>query len=534
VGDEDEGLPAVSPTPDRTERGLALIFVALLMIVMLIFAAFAIDVGALYNYRREDQNAADGAALAAAQDLGQSTATVVATAKAYVHDTLGVTFSAAQWNSCGADGGSLANLAPGSNCVSYSTDQVRVRVPDQHYRTAFAGVVGADQWRHSAFAVAGISPEGFGGVLPFGVTGTSASGGYGCLQSNSNGQASAVCGSITGNFRFLDFGHFGSAAFNTPTDCGNGNQGPRIEQNVAMGVDHELSRIDGSPHNGNQVIDTEACEPPQVLSPNAVWTRTGNQSNEATVGLLTGDDDEFFDGDPARLRRSDPNLFNGAAPARATVLGVDNLDNVPLWAFIPPDSQTSGLNIPASCRRSQFVDGSGNFSITNTPTEVQNFLSGRTPGDQSLALLQRCIQHYMGQAWTGGPIGVTAAESPSGCTGTCDDPVFGLNSVDQDPELFDIQYTPRFGYVPELDGFGSGNSVSRIVRFRAIYIQRLFIENDGVTWDAGIPCGCASGNVERVGETTIFVFPENILPNGLADDNAPFQLGANRFVRLIR
>jgi hypothetical protein len=32
----------------------------------------------------------------------------------------------------------------------------------------------------------------------------------------------------------------------------------------------------------------------------------------------------------------------------------------------------------------------------------------------------------------------------------------------------------------------------------------------------------------------MFVFPFNSLPNGLADENAPFEIGVNRFVRLVR
>jgi hypothetical protein len=519
--------------PEERERGLAIVFVALLMVVMLLFAAFAIDIGALYNHRREDQNAADSGALAAAQDLDGPVATMVATAQDYVEDVVGETFTAAEWNSCGADGGSLPNLAPGSNCISYTTDQVRVRVPDQQYETFFASVAGIDSFRHSAFAIAGLVPDGFGGVLPFGVTGTAAQGGFGCLQSNSNGQASQVCGSISGNFRYLDFGQFGSSTLGTTNNCGNGTQDTRLVQNMAMGVDHSLS-VFGAVHAG-EVVDTVACQPPQVPSPNAVFTRTGNQADDATVGLFSGTASNFPDGDPARLRRHDSRLFDGAAPSPISVLGVSNLDNVPLWEFMVDNPAD---DLPASCKRSQFVDGSGNFSIANTPVEVQAFLAGRTEGDQSVALLQRCFDHYRGLSWTGFPIGdIVPPEPPTGCSGPCDSPIFDRNSASEDPEMYDIQFTSRFGYVPELNSFGSGNSVSRIVAFKAVFIQRLYIERGGggVTWDPGVsPAPPTSGGFSRVGETSIFIFPPGSLPNGLADTNAPFEIGANRFVRLIR
>lgn len=519
------------------ERGLAIIFVALLLVVMMVFAAFAIDFGALYNERRRDQNAADSGALAAAQDLGGTVAPMVATAKQYVEQTLGRTFTAAEWNSCGSDGGSLANLAPGSNCISYAADRVRVRVPDQQYDTFFASVAGVDSFRHSAFAVAGLMLEGFGGVLPFGVTGTSAQGGYGCLQSNSNGQASSFCGSVSGNFRFLDF-----TLFNTdPPSCGTQGQDARLRSNMAIGVDHTLSRY-GTTYSVEVVDDAACASVPQTQAPNTVWSRTGNQSDDATVGLFSGVAADFSDGQPARLARHNSALFNGSAPTPIDVLGVQDLDNVPLWDFIPANygpGEATPADIPESCRRSEFVDSSGDFTIANLPTDVQTYLSGRSEGDQSIALLQRCIDHYRGLDWSGSPVGVLSTpEVPFGCTGTCDDPVFGRNSTNDDPEIYDIQLTSRFGYVPELNSFGNGNSTSRMINFRAVYIQRLLIErsgNNSLNWDPGVsPAPPTTGSFQRVGETTIFVLPNGILPNGLADDNAPFDPGANRFVRLLR
>jgi hypothetical protein len=523
----------------RDERGLALIFVSLLMIVMLLFAAFAIDFGALYNHRRLDQNAADSAALAAAQDLGGPVSQMVATAKDYAEETLGESFTAAEWNSCGADGGSLPNLAPGSNCISYSGDRVRVRIPDQQYDTFFAGVAGVDNMRHSAFAVAGLQLEGLGGVLPFGVA-TPAPNGYGCLQSASGGHASSTCsGPTAGNFRFLDFSVYNA----DPPSCADpGQQDDRLRQNMAMGIDHTVSRY-GTTYTV-EVLDHEACAAsPQIQAPNTVQTRTGNQSNDATVGLFSGTSADFPDGRPARLARHDDDLFGGNAPSPIDVLGVQDLDNVPLWDFIPAGygpGQPTPADIPHSCVRSQFVDTNGNFSIANTPDAVRAYLAGRSQGDQSIALLQRCIDHWRGQNWTGAPVGTISIPEPStGCAGTCDDPVFARNTVDDDPEVYDIQYTSRFGYVPELNSFGSGvSSPARMLRFRAVYIQRLFFTRPGsdVNWDPGVspaPPTTSGGNV-TLAETTMWVMPNGILPNGLADENAPFEPGANRFVRLLR
>lgn len=52
------------------ERGGALVMVALFMVALVAMVAFAIDTGALYEERRELQNAADAAVLAIAEDCG--------------------------------------------------------------------------------------------------------------------------------------------------------------------------------------------------------------------------------------------------------------------------------------------------------------------------------------------------------------------------------------------------------------------------------------------------------------------------------
>ena len=68
-------------TTDRTrERGSVMVIAALAMTALLLFAALAIDVGAVWSSRTQSQNAADAAALAAASKMiaqsGSSTETV--------------------------------------------------------------------------------------------------------------------------------------------------------------------------------------------------------------------------------------------------------------------------------------------------------------------------------------------------------------------------------------------------------------------------------------------------------------------------
>jgi hypothetical protein len=537
----------VSRQAGRRERGFTLVLFSLTLVGLLVFAAFAIDLGALYNHRRQDQNAADSAALAAAHLLGGDEDEIDNDVQVFA-DRSGMDLDAADWDTCAADPGALANVVSGANCISWSLRRVRVRIPDQQYETTFGSVVGADEFRHGAFAIAALIPEGMGGVLPYAVTGSSAEGGFGCLQTNSNGQASSWCGSTSGNFGFLDFSHYGDPDLRTSKSCGSGDTNIRLRNNTAMGVDHDLSLF-GEEYS-TAVVDTTACAT-LTPAPNAANTQTGNQADDITDGLFRMD--TFPDGNPARLRRVDGHLF-GTGGTEATVYGESNVDDNNLWRFIPANygpTETNDADMPESCERDQFVDSTGNYygataNNPNVPDDIEAFL--RSPGlaqprDRILGLLARCFAHYRGLTWNGAPMGsLSTPESRdvTDCAATmCTAPVFALNSSDEDkPDLFDIQYTPRFGYVPQISDFPSGTSASRsFIRFRPIYIYRVLFEvtSGTVIFDPGVtPTAPTSGTYNRIGETSVFVFPDGMLPGGLASQDAPSEIGVNRFVRLTR
>lgn len=541
--DGDGGVPVNRSRRGRGDDGIAIIFVALILVTLMAFTAIVLDVGATYNLRRQDQSAADSAALAAAASLLVSPAQLAVQAKQYGNDTLGVALTDADWNTCPALSGWSG--VSGTSCVSYRGQSVHVRIPVQKYQTVFGRVLGRNTIDHSAFAIAGLRPAGFGGVLPFAVTGVSSSGGFGCLKSNSNGQASPWCGSTSGNYGFLDFGQFGNVDMNTSLSCGNGGYNARVRDNIAMGSDHDLSIINGQPHGATQVVDITACSStPQPQRPNAADTQTGNNSADVEEGMFYRAA-AFSDGEASRLRRSAPQLFGGNG-STVTVFNRTNLDNNPLWQFIPPNygpGETTSADIPSSCRRNQFVDSNGNYTTANLPLAVQNFLSTNNfnERDRVLGLLQRCFAHYMGQTWSGAPLpGVLSpAEPGTGCSGPCNDPVFARDdSPNEQPNLAEIQYTPRFAYVPVISDFPSGQSqVRSFTRFRAIWVQRLLIETPGTDtiWDPGVtPAAATTGSYQTVGEVSVFVFPDGMLPNGLGDPEAPFELNKNRFVTLVR
>ncbi len=82
----------------KNEKGFSLVLVAIVLVVLIGMVAFAVDVGALYEERRELQNGADAAALAIAENCGRGlpcdTTTAEATADQYA-DANGIDGAAA-------------------------------------------------------------------------------------------------------------------------------------------------------------------------------------------------------------------------------------------------------------------------------------------------------------------------------------------------------------------------------------------------------------------------------------------------------
>jgi hypothetical protein len=541
-----------SPTDARGDKGFTMIFVALILIVLMAFTSIVLDLGAGYNLRRQDQSAADTAALAAAQDMPND-ALVVSTVKSYVADTLDTTIPNSGWNLCTDDPGALPVRATNNNCISFNSarTRIRVRLPDQNYRTAFGRVVGVNEIRHSAFAIAGIQQVGFGNILPFGIaSGAGGADGYACLKSNSNGLTGRPCGSTSGNFGYLDFGYFGNedigtAGFDANYRCGNGGQNDRIRNAMAVGVDHTLTvALTNSPTTNADAPD--ACAAGGTEIPDNAYTRTGT-SDMLEFGLITGSG--FTDGGLPRLRRVNT-VFPSSTVSVKTRTGVDS---VPLWEYIPSSivaGTSPGGRVPESCQRSVWNNLS-TLGGSPIPPDVKSHLlteystSANPAMEWGLRLLQRCFAHYMNQPWRDYDEGGNATISPEprvapGCaTGqACIDPLFIRDTITETPEdLYDIQLTPRFGYVPEYwSSTGSGNSREVFRAFRAVYMQRMTWGTGGspMPWDPGfaVPSGLKSNDGLR--ELTGMVFHPNMLPNNLGTSTAPFRVGVNRFIRLVR
>lgn len=486
----------------RDEQGVTLVLFALLIVVFTVFLAFALDLGGAFNQRRQTQSGADFASLGAAQDLPDTSVGIVTRVKDLVNDTLGTTFTLTDWQTASCtDPGALPVKPVGYECISFDTSfsRIRVKVPTvAPYQTSFARVIGINQIPITAVAEARRHTPGFGGVLPFALPVTAATSGQVCLKTGPGGHAGTLppCdGPDSGNFGVIDIKLYGNTTLGTSPNCTSGGDNARLTNNAAVGADHEVV-----PYAGTTVLDD--CVQSR---PNTIDVTTGDKSSAFDTGILSGGASDFSDGKPARLRRVGDNTGDYYTDAMS-ITGVP-VNDTALWEFIP-----SGviLDTPVSCRRAVFDN-----ALTDANPDNKN---------QLRALLDNCFANY---------------QSGVGCSNTpCQGDLFSMNSHTETPiDLYDIQLSPRFGYVPRLTGsFPSGTSGTvQITEFKPVYIQRLFAKCNasscGVDFDPGTGDGPQnqSGMAEAI---TAFVIPAQMLPGNLGTN--PYQLGQNQFIELVQ
>ena len=132
------------------ERGQILVLFTLVMLVLIAVAGLLLDGGLASATRRQAQNAADTAALAAAKDIG--TGGTGADAARSIATTNGFPSSAQDCNGA-AIAGVQVNNPPTSGAHAGDASYVEI-VTQRAMRTAFAGIVGQGCWMVSARAVA--------------------------------------------------------------------------------------------------------------------------------------------------------------------------------------------------------------------------------------------------------------------------------------------------------------------------------------------------------------------------------------------
>lgn len=340
------------------ERGATLIFVSITLVLLMGFAAIAVDYGSGVVERRLDQNTADTSVLSAGVELivSGNVQEAVGSVKEFVDTNLARTLTAADWESC-VDSEALAfpsNTIPGvtggSNCISFGPNddgvafaKIRVRIPNQTANTYFARVLGFDGLE--TFAIAEAQLTGSGGVsgsFPAAVFSGAQQGDTFCIKTGtpSNPASGQSCGSpSTGDFgNFQPYFYTEISPGNPNTLCTSGNQPAPLARAIADGIDHFLGTTPSAP--GNRTNGANCPQFPGPLFPNRVDSGSGYSNSDITDGLVLGGS---YDGNyTGRLTRQNW----GAAYGTATVFQ-RTLDNRPLWTYI--DSSVLNTALHTAC-----------------------------------------------------------------------------------------------------------------------------------------------------------------------------------------
>ncbi|MGH9084815.1 MAG: pilus assembly protein TadG-related protein [Acidimicrobiales bacterium] len=468
----------------RADRGATIVIVGLTMVVLMAFAALAIDYGAATNERRRAQTAADAAALAGGGMLlaDHSRADAVDDAIAITYNNLDPDISPAAWRDrwqtdC-ADPDRPAGYVASTftQCISFNTfgTRVRVKLPTLTVPTSFARAIGIDGIDTTAFAEAELVPMGFGRVLPFAVPAASGGATELCLKSGQKPDDTPPCsGPDEGNFGSIDISLYGNPAMGTPEICGNTSPNLKLGANIILGTDHPLDEfgeatpdpLDPSPETVRN--DHTLC-PDLGARPNELWAQTGVGSN-LDPGLIAGIvlDGRTLGGRLTLGPEADRDVRNGAA----------SLDDRPLWEYIPTSLVTG---VPTSCLRSSFV--------------------GPTATKAQMAL---CLDEYR---LTGSVVELFIEDS----------------DADGQP---DILATPRFGFaplfhphVPSSDiTLRTGTDRYRIAEFLPVFLQTTYLQCNpggcaGIFDPGEVGSGLPVASNKKADALTALLLPRSTLP----------------------
>jgi Flp pilus assembly protein TadG len=449
---------------ETADRGATMMLVTISMVMLLLFGAFAVDLGGAWSQRRENQAAVDTAGVAGAlQTRGVDQATAIAQADVeivritYQSIAPNMTLAqwAAEWATCTDPAkGAEYTITGSSDCISYtgSLSKIRVQTPLVDTNTTFAGIIGLDTLQTDAAVEVMIALKLDGNVLPFGLPGGSSTATEICLKSGSNPNGIPPCdGPVDGNFGFLDISEYGNEELSTTTLC-TGETNLRLARNTARGIDHPIVKAPNAAAPFR--TDLAGCTSGNInYQPYSLMTDTGNKTGVLDAGFIDG---------IAGYRGA---LDDPAAPYTFNQ-GGKSFDDTPLSYYL----NANGIS------RCETVLG-----VTAAPLPL------RFTHDE----MAMCLS-----SWT---------------------PGWGI--------IFNpgLQDASRFGWVPLFYGLtlGSGNTTLNIEEFRPVFIQTSFWKCNATSCDAihdpSEPIAGSIGGTANLEAITAIQLPRMSLPANILD-----------------
>jgi hypothetical protein len=384
------------------ERGAVAPIFALILLILLIFAALATDLGAAWAERRTAQATVDAAVMAAATEylrpIPPDEAGTVEIVLDYVNRNSPdpePTWTALipEWLACtdparpstfvpltwDTDGDAVDEVF---DCISFDTaGLLRVRLPDTVLKTLFATIIDIDTISVSATAVAEIRYIENLQVMPFSLPADFVEGSDQCLATPPSGllpgDVAPCSGPSQGNFGLLDspwFG-YGDPHFTDSQACPNDpNFNTRAPHNLSIGLDHIITAWPnpatlppdgtslGNSHQGaDSCANAVADNAPYVLNPQPGNTQSGPGKALLNDGFLGDDPSPTAANLPGRLRQTTPTLPQppvvNSRLTFTTNAGSYQVDNVGLWEYL--DQAAISNNSPCSDTSNGFAGLAG-------------------------------------------------------------------------------------------------------------------------------------------------------------------------------
>jgi len=528
------------------ERGATAIIVAISLLLLFGIAAFAVDLGGVFNEDRQDQTAADVAALAAAIEYtGTGTSAVIRqTVFDFVEANVDTTYTAAEWQSLwetctdpSRPAGFNAITAPAGwsvatiDCISGSTDELRVKVPDQLVGMTFGQVVGVNTIAARAIAHAAVQFRQGGSVRPFGIL-NGVSAGSTCLTTAPGGLAAPPCdGPASGNFGTLNSQTWAELLDISLLDCGlPGNN--ELGQNIAVGIDHLIGLAPTFAGSGGSYGAFPASS-----------TRLDDCDGSSGQALPTDNTPELG---PVDTMRADTG-FNLFAATKAGLLSGTAAD-FPNASVAPTPllRQVSGSGVFSTRTiRERISSTPYNYTVDNTPLWMHLLDPASIPGAVSVVCDKAVIQ---------------VAVDPSAAMHIC---LSTYEALGVTGPLFasSLDDNPRFGWVPQFHftTWGSGTHWQPILTYRMVYIDTIWFNCNGKFDPAknDEPCTGAKGLVFqpymqtadpestlqvgngasmkelRIDQISAFLFPNAAVPTDVAENfpgnvRGPFEVVLTR------
>ncbi|MFP3883723.1 MAG: hypothetical protein ACLFRT_15375 [Actinomycetota bacterium] len=502
-----------------SDRGASAILVAASLLLLMGFAAIAVDAGIGFSERRQQASAADVGALAALQfakttlgvpdecNTGLSGDDLAACRGAVealdvIEGTLPGRYTDDDWTACNDPDDDTLGYTQDSqvdgeiiDCISFTENFQRSRVvlPGSEVDTAFSRPLGFDFIGVGAFAEAGLDLDIIGGVRPFAIGPSGADADHACFSAGDNNSLDIhPCGPGTeGNYGKLDVFLYGNESYPTPQIC-SGNNTQRFVTNMVSGSDHPMQ-----PRGAKPAVHEEFNCANMANPVNQFHVTTGISRQRVEQGL--------FDG------VTTPPDLEGVLLCKGSESSDTSREDYPLATYESKDC----------------VDILGEHPEAIDHTPLWEYIRSGAPGTSP-----------------GGACAPGQADDRPGMEDCLD---WWKDNAPHSDSLFssDVVTSPRFMAVPILDQDpGSGSSVKyNLEEFRPVYLETIYYHCTGnscqivhspgedstgpcpspltnADWSCGWP---QSGNM-NLEAVSAFVLTLDMLPADIAD-KFPFQDG---------